>query len=240
MTACRYRGIQSSAGFLACVIVAFFSATVIASTNVIGTTAEPAHNDKSGLANLAIQMVGQIQSQQQATLQAVQASSKQTAQIIHIAIVLGILLGSGMLGMFFYLRSALRSIQRRARPVVIPPSANGITQRLTSLMETGDALLNLKQSGCALVCFEEALALDSHHTRAHVRKAMALEQLDRLDEALTCYDHAIMLDDSLADAFVGKGAVYNRLERYREALECYEQAAHLQPTINISQIHNLP
>jgi tetratricopeptide (TPR) repeat protein len=61
-----------------------------------------------------------------------------------------------------------------------------------------------------------------------------------LDEALACYDHALALDDTLADAYVGKGAIYNRLERYREALECYEQAAHLQPTINISQIHSLP
>jgi tetratricopeptide (TPR) repeat protein len=240
VTACRYRGIQSCAGFLACVILTLFSAAAIASTNVVGTIAEPAHNDKSGLANLAIQMVGQIQSQQQATLQAVQASSKQTARVIQIAIVIGILLGTAMLAMFFYVHSALRSIQRRMRPIVIPPSANGITQRLTSLMETGDSLLNLKQPGCALVCFEEALALDSHRARAHVKKAAALEQLDRLDEALACYDHALALDDSLAEAFVGKGAVYNRLERYREALECYEQAAHLQPTINISQIHSLP
>ena len=241
MTACRYRGIQSCAGLLACVIVAFSSPSIAsASTNTVETVVTPAHNDKSGLANLALQMVGQIQSQQQATLQAVQDSSKQAAQTVHIAIVIGIFLGAGMLAMFFYVRSALRSLQRRVRPVVIPPSANGITQRLTSLMETGDALLNLKQPGCALVCFEEALALDGHHARAHIKKALALEQLDRLDEALACYDHALALDDSLADAYVGKGAVYNRLERYREALECYEQAAHLQPTINISQIHSLP
>ena len=240
MTACRYRGIQSCAGFLACVIVVLFSAAAIASTNIVGTAAEPAHNDKSGLANLALQVVGQIQSQQQATLQAVLASSKQSAQTIHIAIVIGILLGAGLLAMFLYLRTALRSIQRRARPVVIPSSANGITQRLTSLLDTGEALLNLKQPGWALVCFEEALALDSHHARAHARKAATLEQLGRLDEALVCYDHAIALDDSLADAYVGKGAVYNRLERYREALQCYEEAARLQPTINISQIHSLP
>ena len=97
-----------------------------------------------------------------------------------------------------------------------------------------------KQPGRALVCFEEVLVLDSHHVKAHVKKAAALEQLGRLDEALASYDHALALDDSLADAYVGKGAVYNRLERYREALECYEHAAHLQPTITISQIHSLP
>jgi tetratricopeptide (TPR) repeat protein len=240
VTAFRYRGIQSCAGSLACVIAALFSATAIASTNLVGTTAEPAHNDKSGLANLAVQVVGQIQSQQQATLQAVQASSKQTTQTIRIAIVIEILLGAGMLAMFWYIRTALHSLQPRTRPVVIPRTTNGITQRLTSQMETGEALLNLKQPGNALICFEEALALDSHHARAHVKKAAALEQLGRHDEALASYDHALALDDSLVDAYVGKGAVYNRLERYREALQCYEQAAHLQPTINIPQIHSLP
>ena len=254
MTACRYRGIQSCAGFLACVIVAFFStSTATASTNAIETTLTPTRNDKSGLANFALQMVGQIQSQQEATLQAVQnsqqqfaSSSKQNAETIRflvarlkIAIVIGMLLGAGMLGMLLYVRAALRSIQRRVRPIPAPPSTSGITQRLASLLDTGEHLFDLKQPGSALVCFEEVLALDNHHAKAHVKKAMALEQLDRLDEALACYDHAIALDDSLADAYVGKGAIYNRLERYREALECYEHAAHVQPTINISQIHSL-
>jgi tetratricopeptide (TPR) repeat protein len=240
VTACRYRGIQCCAGVLACVIVALFSTSTIASTNVVGTVAEPAHNDKSGLANLALQMVGQIQSQQQATLQAVQTSSKQTAQTIHIAIVIGILLGTGILAALLYIRADLRSFQRRVRLIPAPPAASDTIQRIATMLDTGEALLNLKQPACALVCFEEALALDGHHTRAHVKKAAALGQLDRLDEALACYDHALMLDDSLADAYVGKGAVYNRLERYREALECYEQAAHLQPTINISQIQSSP
>jgi tetratricopeptide (TPR) repeat protein len=259
VTACRYRGIQSCAGFLACVIVALFSTfTATASTNVVEAVVAPSHTDKSGLANFALQVASQIQSQQQATLQVVQdsqrqlaSSSKQNAETIRslgtqlkIAIATGILLGASLVLVMLYVRAALRSIQRRVRPVVMPPSAlpsaDGISQRLASLLDTGEALLDLKQPGRALVCFEEVLALDSHHAKAHVKKAAALEQLGRLDEALACYDHALALDDTLADAYVGKGAIYNRLERYREALECYEQAAHLQPTINISQIHSLP
>jgi len=204
-----------------------------------------------------MQVVAQIQSQQEATLQVVQdsqrqlaSSSKQNAETIRsldtqlkIAIVVGILLEVSLVFVLLYVRAALRSIQRRVRPLPPSPSAlpsaGGIIQRLSSLLDTGDALLDLKQPARALVCFEEVLALDGHHARAHVKKAAALEQLGRLDEALACYDHALALDDSLADAYVGKGAIYNRLERYREALECYEHAAHLQPTINISQIHSL-
>jgi tetratricopeptide (TPR) repeat protein len=245
---------------LACAIVTLFSIdSATASTNVVETVVAPSHADKSGLANLALQVVGQIQSQQQATLQIVRdsqrqiaSSSKQNAETIHslstqlnIAIVIGILLGASLVAVLLYVRAALRSIQHRVRPRrVMPPaapsSADGIIQRLASLLDTGEALLDLKQPGRGLVCFEEVLALDSHHVKAHVKKAAALEQLGRLDEALASYDHALALDDCLAEAYVGKGAVYNRLERYREALDCYEHAAHLQPTINISQIHSLP
>jgi tetratricopeptide (TPR) repeat protein len=221
--------------------------TATASTNIAETVAPNSHNDKSGLANFALQMVGQIQSQQQATLKVVQDSQRQNAETIRslgVQLKLGIaivaLLGVSLVIVLLYVRTALRSIQRRPRPLVTLTSADGIVQRLVALLDTGDALLDLKQPARALVCFEEILALDSYHPKAHVRKAVALEQLDRLDEALASYDHALALDDSLADAYVGKGAVYNRLERYREALQCYEQAAHLQPTINISQIHSLP
>ena len=203
------------------------------------------------MATFALQMVGQIQSQQQATLRAIQDSQRQNAETVRflvtqlrIATIIGLLLGASLVTVLLYVRAALRSIQRRMRPVVMPPSAlpfgGGIIQRLAALLDTGEALLDLKQPGRALVCFEEVLALDGHHAKAHVKKATALEQLGRLDEALACYDHALALDDTLADAYVGKGAIYNRLERYREALECYEQAAHLQPTINISQLHSLP
>ena len=252
MTACRYRGIQSCAGLLACAIVALCSASAAsASTNAAETVVTPGHNDKSGMATFALQMVGQFQSQQQATLRAVQDSQRQNAETVRflvtqlrIATIIGLLLGASLVTVLLYVRAELRSIQRRVRPVVMPPSAlpsgGGIIQRLAALLDTGEALLDLKQPGRALVCFEEVLALDGHHAKAHVKKAAALEQLGRLDEALACYDHALALDDTLADAYVGKGAIYNRLERYREALECYEQAAHLQPTINISQLHSLP
>lgn len=252
MTACRHRGIQSYAGLLACVIVVLFSSSAAtASTNIVETIAALPHNDKSGLANFALQMVGQIQSQQQVTLQVVQDSQRHNAETIHslgvqlkFAIAIVILLGASLVIVLLYVREALRSIQRRVRPLIAPPSArpsaNGTIQRLTALLDAGEALINLKQPAHALVCFEEILVLDGHQAKAHVRKATALAQLGRLEEALASYDHALALDDSLADAYVGKGAAYNRLERYREALECYEHAVHLQPTINISQIHSLP
>ena len=251
MIAFSYRAGSYCAGLLACTVVAFcFAPIAAASTNAVGTVVAPSRDEKSGLATLALQVVGQIQSQQQATLRAVEASQRQNAETtrslvnrLRIVTVVGILLVGGMLAMLLYVRTLLRSIQRAALPSGSPLSAlhytNGTAARLTSLLAAGEALLNLKQPARAVVCFEEVLALDNRNATAHVRKGAALEQLGRLDEALACYDQAIALDVSLTDAYVGKGAVYNRLERYREALECYEKAARLQPSINISQIHSL-
>jgi tetratricopeptide (TPR) repeat protein len=202
------------------------------------------------MANLALQLVGQIQSQQQATLQAVEASQKQNAESIRslvnrlrIAIVVGILLTGGLLGVLFYVRAVLQSVRHRSRPfdpvTSVPPPGNATAARLTSLLAAGEALLDLKQPARAIVCFDEVLALDDRNAKACVKRGTALEQLGRLDEALVCYDQAIVLDASLSDAYVGKGSVYNRLERYGEALEYYEKAARLQPTIDVSRIHSL-
>jgi len=246
-----YRGGRCCAGVLACTVAALcFAPVTSASTNGVGTVVTSSRDDKSAFASLALQVVGQIQAQQQATLRAVEASQKQTAEItrslvnrLRIVTAVGILLAGGMVVMLLYVRTLLRSIQRGTPPPspALAPAhqANGTAARLASLLAAGDALLNLKQAARAIVCFDEVLALDSRSATAYMRKGTALEQLGRLDEALAAYDQAIALDVSLTDAYVAKGGVYNRLERYREALECYEKAARLQPTLNISEIHSL-
>ena len=73
-----------------------------------------------------------------------------------------------------------------------------------------------------------ALAIQPQHAEALVKKAGALEKLDKLDEAVACYDRAIEADNSLAIAYLQKGGLFNRLARYDEALQCYEQALRTQ------------
>lgn len=251
MIASSHRGGSCCVGLLACTVAGLFCASIAsAATNAVETSVGRSREEKSGLANLALQVVGQIQSQQQATLRAVEESSKQNAETIRflgnrlrVAIGIGILLAGGMLAVLLYVRAVLRSLKHRSLPAALqfpaPHSANAIAARITSLIAVGEALLDLKQPSRALVCFDEVLALDERNAVAYVKKGAALEQLGRFEDALACYDQALALDVSLSDAYVGKGAVYNRLERYGEALECYEKAARLQPAINISQVHSL-
>jgi tetratricopeptide (TPR) repeat protein len=249
--ASSYRGGRCCAGLLACTVATFLCLSLAnAATNIVESGAGRSREDRSGLANLALQVVGQIQAQQQATLQAVQESSKQNAETIQslsnrlrVAIGIGILLTGGLLAMLLYVRAMWRTLKQRSPSVALKftssHSANGVAARLASLLSVGEALLDLKQPSRALVCFDEVLALDERNAGAYVKKGAALEQLGRLEDALACYDQALSVDTSSSDAYVGKGSVYNRLERYGEALECYERAARLQPTINVPQIQSL-
>ncbi len=207
--------------------------------------------------NLAFQVVGQIQSQQQATLRAVEqsqrefeASSSQNAETIHslasrvrFAIGVAVILAIGMLALLLYLRQILISLRHRGLPVApltaAVHSGNGLATRLTSLLGAGQALLDLKQPARALICFDEVLALDNLNARAHLKKGAALEQLGRLAEAIAAYDYATTLDPLLTDAYVAKGGILNRLERYEEALQCYDHAAHIQPSITIPQVQSV-
>ena len=92
----------------------------------------------------------------------------------------------------------------------------------------GQSLLNLDKAEEALVCFDEALAMEPNNAEALVKKGTALERLRKLNEAIECYDRAIAADRSMTIAYLYKGGLFNRMERFGEALECYEMALRTQ------------
>jgi len=100
--------------------------------------------------------------------------------------------------------------------------------RITTLLGKGQSLLNVEKPEEALICFDEALALDPKNPEALVKKGATLERLRKLNEAIQCYDRAIQADSSMTIAYLYKGGLCNRMERFNEALECYEQALRTQ------------
>ena len=94
----------------------------------------------------------------------------------------------------------------------------------------GQAFLDANEAQKALDCFENYLAAQPQNPEALVKKASALEKLDRVDEALACCDRAIAADGAPVTAYLFKGGLLNRLQRYDEALQCYEHALHTQET----------
>ena len=97
---------------------------------------------------------------------------------------------------------------------------------IANLVAEGQVLLSRDEPQKALECFEQALALDPKHAETLIKKAGALEKLERLNEALECYDQAIGADNSMTIAYLHKGGLFNRMARYEEALQCYEHALH--------------
>lgn len=101
-------------------------------------------------------------------------------------------------------------------------------QRVADLIVEGQLFLDTNKAEKALECFEEALEIDPELSDALIKKAVALEKLEKVNEALACYDRVIEIGDSVTTALLQKGGMLNRLARYDEALQCYERALQTQ------------
>jgi tetratricopeptide (TPR) repeat protein len=101
-------------------------------------------------------------------------------------------------------------------------------RRVSDLIVEGQLFLDTNKADKALNCFDEALDIRPQLGDALIKKAAALEKLERMDEAIACYDRAIELGDSATTALLQKGGMLNRLARYDEALQCYERALQTQ------------
>jgi len=101
-------------------------------------------------------------------------------------------------------------------------------RRVTDLVVEGQLFLDTNKPDKALSCFDAALDIQSGNADALIKKAAALEKLERLDDAIACYDRAIEAEESATTALLQKGGLLNRLARYEEALQCYERALQTQ------------
>jgi tetratricopeptide (TPR) repeat protein len=101
-------------------------------------------------------------------------------------------------------------------------------RRVSDLIVEGQLFLDTNKADKALQCFDDALDIQPELGDALIKKAAALEKLERMDEALGCYDRAIELGDAATTALLQKGGMLNRLARYDEALQCYERALQTQ------------
>lgn len=101
-------------------------------------------------------------------------------------------------------------------------------RRLTDLIVEGQLFLDTNKPEKAIFCFDAALEMQPGLADALIKKAAALEKMEKTDEAIACYDRAIESEDSATTALLQKGGLLNRLARYEEALQCYERALQTQ------------
>jgi tetratricopeptide (TPR) repeat protein len=117
-----------------------------------------------------------------------------------------------------------------ASPAVSPHNGESALsdqdRQIAGLLTEGQAFLNDDEPEKALECFDQALTLDPKSAETLIKRAGALEKLNRFEEAIACYDDAIAADGSMTIAYLHKGGLFNRMSRYEEALQCYEHALH--------------
>ncbi|HEX3627736.1 MAG TPA: tetratricopeptide repeat protein [Verrucomicrobiae bacterium] len=101
-------------------------------------------------------------------------------------------------------------------------------RRMTDLIVEGQLFLDTNKPEKAISCFDAALEMQPTLAEALIKKAAALEKMEKTDEAIACYDRAIESEDSATTALLQKGGLLNRLSRYEEALQCYERALQTQ------------
>lgn len=101
-------------------------------------------------------------------------------------------------------------------------------RRVADLVVEGQLFLDTNKPEKALTCFDAALKIQPDMADALVKKAAALEKLERMEDAIACYDRAIAAEEFATTALLQKGGLLNRLARYEEALQCYERALQTQ------------
>jgi tetratricopeptide (TPR) repeat protein len=139
-----------------------------------------------------------------------------------------------LLGVIERLEKRILELEHSARPPLEENHTHVIVsetpdqRRVTDLIVEGQLFLDTNKPEKAISCFDSALEIRPGLADALIKKAAALEKLEKTDEAIACYDRAIESEDSATTALLQKGGLLNRLARYEEALQCYERALQTQ------------
>jgi tetratricopeptide (TPR) repeat protein len=139
-----------------------------------------------------------------------------------------------LLGVIERLEKRILELEHTARPTLEENNSHAThpetadERRLTNLIVEGQLFLDTNKPEKAIVCFDAALEVQPDFADALIKKAAALEKMEKTDEAIACYDRAIVSEESATTALLQKGGLLNRLARYEEALQCYERALQTQ------------
>jgi serine/threonine protein kinase len=98
----------------------------------------------------------------------------------------------------------------------------------------GGSLNALGRHEEALVCYNQALAIDPRIAVAWNNKGVSLAAIARWEEAISCYDQALAIDPRIAGAWSNKGKALAALGRREEAIGCYDQAVAIDPKYSMA------
>ena len=115
------------------------------------------------------------------------------------------------------------------------PSNSTSPEQYRQLLEkqffkTGNNLFDKGNYTDAITYYDSALQINSTDINALYNKALALDNLDRLDEAITYYDKVLAINPNDTDTLNNKGLVLNKLGKHVEAITYYDKVLAFNPT----------
>jgi len=116
-----------------------------------------------------------------------------------------------------------------AQPLWMAVQSQRTHIRSIALQERGNILLAQQVYARALMCFDQAIALDLSASDAWYGRGDALANLYRYPEALASFDRVISLNPNHAAAWTFRAVMLIHLERYPEALESCNRALEILP-----------
>ncbi len=124
--------------------------------------------------------------------------------------------------------SLQKAIECYDRVIKINPDTTDAAQ---SIYNKGMALVRIRRSDEALLCFDKAIQLMPDFAGAYSEKGKCLDALDRYEEAIWCFDQALHLDPGDGPTFYHKSRSLYLLDRIEEALQLLDFAVKLDPLL---------
>ncbi|WP_233202749.1 tetratricopeptide repeat protein, partial [Limnohabitans sp. JirII-31] len=121
------------------------------------------------------------------------------------------------------LQETKKSIEIFKRAIEIQPNSADVHSNL------GNAYKDDGQYELAITHCDIAIGLNAKHSSAYTNRAIALQQLERLDEALISYDKAIALNPNNHENYYNRGNAQMALMQSEAAVDSYDKAISLKP-----------
>lgn len=97
------------------------------------------------------------------------------------------------------------------------------------LLDLGSEFAEKTQIDEAILCYNKALQIDSHHTKSYLNLGVMWRKKGEPSKAIALYQQALALDPNLHSAYFNLGNVFLEQERLDEAIVAYLQTLLIQP-----------
>jgi protein O-GlcNAc transferase len=128
---------------------------------------------------------------------------------------------------WFFMASSTGKLSKRKQRSTLTKASD--LQAFNHLLSQGNFHAQQQEHSQALICFNQAIALQPKSAAAYFNQANSLKALQQFKEAVNSYDQAIALQPDYAQAYNNRGNALDSLLQPKQALASYDRALALLP-----------